>query len=114
VLRATLALLTALGLISVLAVTGLSYVLGAMIARRLRLLRDALTAFGGGDYDHRIPRAGSDEIGQLFLAFNQMADQIPHGTGAIKCDAAFHSGLPAALAEADCADDATVIFKTGS
>jgi serine/threonine-protein kinase len=109
VLRATLLLLTALGLISVLAVTGLSYVLGAVIARRLRLLRDALTAFGGGDYDHRIPRAGSDEIGQLFLAFNQMADQIPHGTDAIKSDAAFDSGLPAALAEADCVDDATVL-----
>jgi serine/threonine-protein kinase len=111
VLRATLWLLTALGVISVLAVTGLSYLLGAMIARRLRLLRDALTAFGGGDRDRRVARAGSDEIGQLFSAFNRMADHLSQVEAGGAEDVADPTPLPVGEARAD---DATIILKTGS
>jgi methyl-accepting chemotaxis protein len=110
VLRATLWLLTALGLISVLAVTGLSYILGAMIARRLRLLRDALSAFGGGDHDRRVARAGSDEIGQLFSAFNRMADQLAPVEGEA---AVAPRAVPLPVGEASAGDD-TIILKTGS
>jgi serine/threonine-protein kinase len=112
VLRATLWLLAALGLISVLAVMGLSYVLGAVIARKLRLLRDALTAFGGGDIDRRVPQQGSDEIGQLFSAFNQMADQRGTSDAAKpETDGAAGPVPQLVMGEMNCGEDATVILK---
>lgn len=113
VLRSTLWLLTVLGLVSVLAVMGLSYFLGAVIARRLRLLREALAAFGNGDIDRRIPQLGSDEIGQLFSAFNLMADQ--RGPGGARRDAK-PNAAPAVVSEVaqiNCATNATLIVKMG-
>jgi eukaryotic-like serine/threonine-protein kinase len=111
VLKATLWLLAGLGLFSVLAVAGLSYVLGAMIARRLRLLREALLAFAAGDRERRVPQTAGDEIGQLFSAFNQMADQLQRGD---KSEEVTRDGdllQPLAIADADCASDATVMLK---
>ncbi len=74
VLRATLSLLSLLGLCAVAAVGSLSYFFAGLIARPMRLLRDSLAGFAAGDSDRRISQRRSDEFGELFAAFNHMAE----------------------------------------
>jgi eukaryotic-like serine/threonine-protein kinase len=76
VLRSTLVLMSVLGFLTVLAVTGMAYFFGAFLARPIKLLRNSLSDFGGGDLDRRIFETRNDEFGQLFGAFNQMAENI--------------------------------------
>jgi serine/threonine-protein kinase len=76
VLNATAWLMAALGLLAVLAVVGLSLVFGLMILRPIRLLRRSLVAFGEGDWDMRISDMRRDEIGEIYTAFNRMADAV--------------------------------------
>ncbi len=79
VLRATVSLMAGLGLLAVLAVIGLSQVFGMLILRPVRLLKRAIIDFGTGDFDRRISEARRDEIGELYIAFNRMADQVQQG-----------------------------------
>jgi serine/threonine-protein kinase len=76
VLHATAWLMAALGLLAVLAVIGLSQVFGLLLLRPIRLLRRSLNAFGEGDLDLRICETRRDEIGEIYLAFNRMAETV--------------------------------------
>ena len=76
VLRGTLTLFAGLGLLCIGAVGSLSYLFGGMLAKPMRLLRDALVAIAEGDWDRRISQTRPDEIGELFTAFNSMAENI--------------------------------------
>src|SRR5262245_24809079 len=76
VLRSTLLLMSNLGLLTVLSAVGMLYVFGGLLARPIRLLSKSLHDFGAGDLDRRISETRNDEIGQLFTAFNRMADGI--------------------------------------
>lgn len=53
-----------------------SLVLGTLLTRRLRLLRDAAQQISRGDLEFRTPAIGSDEIGEVGESFNRMADQL--------------------------------------
>jgi len=76
VLRSTLLLMSNLGLLTVLSAVGMLYVFGGLLARPIRLMSKSLHDFGAGDLDRRISETRNDEIGQLFIAFNRMADGI--------------------------------------
>jgi serine/threonine-protein kinase len=76
VLGSTLLLMSVLGALAVLAVIAMVYVFGGLLSRPLRLLSKTLTDFGAGDLDRRVSGTRKDEIGQLFSAFNHMADAI--------------------------------------
>ena len=76
VLKATAWLMAALGLLAVLAVIGLSQVLGLLLLRPIRLLRRSLNTFGEGDWDLRISQTRRDEIGEIYSAFNRMAEKV--------------------------------------
>lgn len=76
VLRATLILITTLGILSVLAVGGMSWFFGTLLSRPFRVLLAGMTDLGQGDLDRRISEDRSDEIGHLFVAFNHMADRL--------------------------------------
>jgi methyl-accepting chemotaxis protein len=89
VLGETLSLLTLLGLLAVIAVGGISYFFGILIARPMRLLLDSLAGFGEGDGDRRISQKRSDEFGELFAAFNRMAESIQQRFATV-------AGVPAA------------------
>jgi signal transduction histidine kinase/HAMP domain-containing protein len=52
------------------------YGLATFITRPVRRLSGIVQEFGGGDYSKRAPVRRGDEIGQLALAFNEMADAI--------------------------------------
>ncbi len=60
-----------LGLILLIAVLGI--LLSFSFSRRISTVREGVQTVAGGDLSRRLPPAGTDEIGQLVEAFNQMA-----------------------------------------
>ena len=72
------ALLLGAGLVLIaVAVSGLmGYVLSNRIGSRLNRLGSASAAFAAGDLDQRVSITRHDEIGELALRYNEMADQI--------------------------------------
>ncbi|MDD2699813.1 MAG: ATP-binding protein [Sideroxydans sp.] len=53
-----------------------SWLLGSYLVRQLAALRDASYRFAAGDFAHRIPLHGNDELTETAQAFNQMAQQL--------------------------------------
>ena len=51
-------------------------VLGLLLLRPIRLLRRSLNTFGEGDWDLRISQTRRDEIGEIYSAFNRMAEKV--------------------------------------
>jgi HAMP domain-containing protein len=76
VLSAMFWLMLVLGTVAVTSVLALSQFFGLLILRPVRLLTRALTGFGDGDLDQRISEKRADEIGQIYAAFNAMADKV--------------------------------------
>jgi len=77
-LRAT-TLTAAVSLVGVtLLAIGLAVFLAGRFTRPLQDVKAAALSIARGDYERRVPRAGlpRDEIGQLALAFNQMAEAL--------------------------------------
>ncbi len=76
VLNATLWLMALLAFVTIGATMALSRYLGSFLLRSLRLLKASVDEFGSGSLEVRISEKRKDEIGELFTAFNRMADQI--------------------------------------
>ena len=113
VLRSTLFLMLNLGLLTVLSAVGMLYVFGGLLARPIRLLSKSLHDFGGGDLDRRISETRNDEIGQLFTAFNRMADEIQGRFGRRSEDMPnVDPARVAAISSADANSDATLVTVT--
>jgi signal transduction histidine kinase len=74
---ATLTAALSLGGVTLLAV-GLAVFLAARFTRPLQEVKRVALSIARGDYERRVPQAGlpHDEIGQLALAFNQMAEAL--------------------------------------
>ncbi|MDZ4699678.1 MAG: HAMP domain-containing sensor histidine kinase, partial [Rhodothermales bacterium] len=67
----------ALGIGLTLLVTAvIGMLLFALLTKRLRRMREAVHAFEGGNLQRRIQPGEPDELGDLGVAFNQMADTI--------------------------------------
>jgi eukaryotic-like serine/threonine-protein kinase len=116
VLRSTLLLMSNLGVLTVISVIAMLYLFGGLLARPFKLLRKSLHDFGAGDLDRRISETRNDEIGQLFVSFNRMADGIHNRFGA-KSDAEIarlDDARAAALASTEGDADATLITSAGS
>lgn len=54
----------------------IAWPLAVSLLRPVRALGDAMSRFGTGDLSARVARPGNDEIGELALGFNQLADRI--------------------------------------
>ncbi len=54
----------------------LIWMLSYNMVKPLRQMAVAAYYFGNGDFTQRVPAASQDEIGQLAIAFNQMADSL--------------------------------------
>jgi serine/threonine-protein kinase len=76
VLRSTLLLMSNIGILTVVSAVGMLYVFGGLLGRPIRLLSNAMRDFGQGDLDRRIAETRNDEFGQLFSAYNHMADTV--------------------------------------
>ncbi len=53
-----------------------SWLLGTYLVRQLAAIRDASNRLAAGDFAHRIPLRGNDELAETAQAFNQMAQQL--------------------------------------
>ncbi|ADL54793.1 ATP-binding protein [Gallionella capsiferriformans] len=53
-----------------------SWLLGSYLTRQLIALREASKTFSNGNFDHRLPISGDDELTQTATAFNLMAQKI--------------------------------------
>jgi len=73
----TLTAAISLGGVTLLAI-GLAVFLAGRFTRPIQEVKAAALSIARGDYERRVPRAGlpRDEIGQLALAFNQMAEAL--------------------------------------
>ena len=65
--------------ISVVLVLLFGAVLARSVARPIRRTSEAATEVAGGDLAVRVPEAGPGEVGELALAFNQMAASLERG-----------------------------------
>ena len=75
-LRSSRNLLIGLGIALLLVVLALSYAIGASVARPVERLRRALTDAAAGNRDFRISHRRKDAFGELFDAFNSLADTV--------------------------------------
>lgn len=73
---ATAAAVSAAGLL-VSAVPGITLLGRALIARPLSLLREAVTRFGHGALDVRVPELGPREVREVLVVFNEVAATLP-------------------------------------
>ncbi len=64
-----------------------------ILTNRLRKLNLGVQAFGEGHYEHRIEVKGQDELAQLSIAFNEMAQSIQGGIDKLKESDKFRSQL---------------------
>ena len=69
-------LLIGLGIALFLVVLGLSYVIGQSVARPVERLRRALTDAASGHHDFRISHRRTDAFGELFDAYNGLAESL--------------------------------------
>ena len=65
-----------LGLILVFATMTAALLIARSIARPVRLLNFAAAEFGTGNFSVRAPAEGEDEVSQLGISFNAMAEQL--------------------------------------
>jgi serine/threonine-protein kinase len=116
VLRSTLFLMSFLGLFTVLSVIAMLYLFGGLLARPIKLLSKSLHDFGAGDLDRRISETRNDEIGQLFTAFNRMADGIHarFGKGHEDHVAKLDAERLAAISASDDPADATIVSTSST
>ena len=55
---------------------GIIYLLAAKMVKPLKVMLDATHSFAKGDFSQRVPVSDYDEIGQLSMAFNNMASTL--------------------------------------
>ncbi|MBN9660498.1 MAG: HAMP domain-containing histidine kinase [Acidobacteria bacterium] len=58
------------------AIALIAWPLAVSVLKPVRALGDTMTRFGAGDLSIRVARPGNDEIGELALGFNRLADRI--------------------------------------
>ncbi len=76
VARLSITLMIVLVVVTVLAVALAMYVLANWFARPIQLVADAMGQVAKGRFDHRIHEHRKDEFGELYLAFDQMAQAL--------------------------------------
>jgi signal transduction histidine kinase len=67
---------SAIGLIAIFGTMTAALLIARSIARPVRLLSFAAAEFGTGNFSARAPAEGQDEISQLGVSFNSMAEQL--------------------------------------
>jgi HAMP domain-containing protein/predicted Ser/Thr protein kinase len=76
VARLSISLMIVLAVVTVLAVAIAMYFVANWFAKPIRLVGDSMAEIGKGRFDHRIAEQRNDEFGQLFQAFDAMAQAL--------------------------------------
>lgn len=64
-----------IGLVSILVLAGCYFAVSWLI-RPISMIKEGADRIGGGDLDYRIPTASKDDLGDLTLDINRMADDV--------------------------------------
>lgn len=75
-MHTTWLLMGVLAAVTLASVMAMLYALGGLLARPLRTLARSMALFADGDWDHRPSSVRNDEVGELYDAFNRMADAV--------------------------------------
>lgn len=121
-LSTTARMLIILGLSIVLAVAVVLLVFNKLIAKNVLLVARALQLFGQSQFETRISKTRSDEFGELFSAFNSMADNVEQSLELASSGEDNDNGVPppsmenldiSGIAQAS-VDDVTVVQVPGN
>ncbi|MBC1499484.1 cell wall metabolism sensor histidine kinase WalK [Listeria weihenstephanensis] len=72
------------GIAAVLVTSILSFILSSRMAYPLREMKKIAIAVSKGNFDNRVPTYTHDEIGDLGIAFNKMAQQLKYNISALR------------------------------
>ncbi|MBC2282908.1 ATP-binding protein [Listeria booriae] len=72
------------GIVAVLVTSILSYILSSRMSYPLREMKKIAIAVSKGNFDNRVPTYTHDEIGDLGIAFNKMAQQLKYNISALR------------------------------
>ncbi|MBC6314947.1 HAMP domain-containing sensor histidine kinase [Listeria grandensis] len=72
------------GIMAVLVTSILSFILSSRMAYPLREMKKIAIAVSKGNFDNRVPTYTHDEIGDLGIAFNKMAQQLKYNISALR------------------------------
>ncbi|GAB1388314.1 MAG: hypothetical protein AMXMBFR78_10600 [Rubrivivax sp.] len=92
VARLSITLMIVLALVTVLAVAVAMYFVANWFARPIKLVGDSMAELAKGRFDHRIHEQRGDEFGQLYAAFDAMADALQSRESALGRDGATTPG----------------------
>ncbi|MBI5255424.1 MAG: protein kinase [Burkholderiales bacterium] len=76
VARLSITLMAVLAIVTVLAVAIAMYFVANWFAKPIQLVADSMAEIGKGRFDHRINEQRKDEFGQLYAAFDNMAQAL--------------------------------------
>jgi HAMP domain-containing protein/predicted Ser/Thr protein kinase len=76
VARLSIMLMVVLAVVTVLAVAIAMYFVANWFAKPIRLVADSMVEIGKGRFDHRINEQRKDEFGELYVAFDAMAQAL--------------------------------------
>ncbi len=76
VARLSISLMVVLAVVTVLAVAIAMYFVANWFAKPIQLVADSMVEIGKGRFDHRINEQRKDEFGQLYAAFDSMAQAL--------------------------------------
>lgn len=76
VARLSIMLMVVLAVVTVLAVAIAMYFVANWFAKPIRLVADSMAEIGKGRFDHRINEHRKDEFGELYVAFDSMAQAL--------------------------------------
>ena len=76
VARLSISLMVVLAVVTVLAVAIAMYFVANWFAKPIQLVADSMAEIGKGRFDHRIHEQRKDEFGQLYAAFDSMAQAL--------------------------------------
>jgi len=88
-----------------------AYVLATVLTRPVKQLVEATEAVGSGDFSKAAPVWASDEIGQLGIAFNQMAGQLRQSSEALLARNRDLEALNVVASTANRSQDAKVVMQ---
>jgi PAS domain S-box-containing protein len=72
--------------LEMLLVAVFSWLLGTFLSRQLVALRKASDHFVAGDFDHRVPVQGNDELADTARAFNRLAEQLSETNDLVRAE----------------------------
>ena len=105
VARLSMGLMAVLVLVTVLAVAVAMYFVANWFAEPIKLVGDSMGEIAKGRFDHRIDEQRKDEFGELYQAFDRMAQALQDRQAGAAVAAPMHTPVPPVTSAPASADD---------